>query len=194
MPSKAIKYDNEATLKKMLISADDYQRMGVAGIFADKPRVELLDGEIYTMSPISSDHNSHVDKASRFFNKELFDDVLVRTQGSIRTDEYSEPEPDITLLRLDENFYNENQATVKDIYLVVEVAVMSVQIDRTIKKKKYAESGISEYWIIIPQKRIVEVYRKPKDGDYLEKSTYEKKDKWIFEKFNLEIKGIDLLI
>ena len=67
MPSKAIKYDNEATLKKMLISADDYQRMGVAGIFADKPRVELLDGEIYTISPISSDHNSHVDKASRFF-------------------------------------------------------------------------------------------------------------------------------
>ena len=194
MPSKAAKYNQEVTLKKMLITADDYQRMGAMGIFEDKPRVELIDGQIYTISPISSDHNSHVDKASRFFNKTMYDQVLVRTQGSIRTDDYSEPEPDITLLRLDENFYNKNAVTIKDIYLVIEVAVRTLQTDRTIKKKKYAESGIPEYWIVAPEKGMIEVYRKPNDGDYLEKSTYKKTDEWIFEPFDFKIKGTDLLI
>ena len=65
--------------EKMLISAKDYQHMGAAGIFMDKPRVELLDGEIYTMSPITPDHNSHVDKASQFFTVKLFGKIsLVR--------------------------------------------------------------------------------------------------------------------
>ena len=72
----------------MLISADDYQHMGAAGIFEGKPRVELINGEIYAMSPFTPEHNSHVDKASRFFNRVLFDKILVRTQGSIRIDDY----------------------------------------------------------------------------------------------------------
>jgi hypothetical protein len=40
----------------------------------------------------------------------------------------------------------------------------------------------------------VEVYRRPKDGDYLEKNTYGKGDSWRFQPFELEVKGNDLLI
>jgi len=180
--------------QKMLISADDYQRIGAAGIFENKPKVELLDGEIYTMSPITPDHNSYVDKASRFFNHQLFDQVLVRTQGSIRTDDYSEPEPDITLLRFEEHFYSKKQATAADVLLVVEVAVFTVKTDRTIKKQKYAAVGIPEYWIIIPKKKIIEVFRKPEDGTYTEKATYKVRDQWTIATFNLAVKGSDFLI
>ena len=181
------------TSEKYLISADDYQRMGEVGIFEDKGKVELIDGEIYTMSPISPDHNGHVDKTSRFFNKKL-DDVLVRTQGSIRTDEYSEPEPDITLLKFDKHFYTKQQATPLDTLLVIEVAVFTVAKDRGLKKKKYASTGIQEYWIIIPKKRIIEVYQQPEDGDYAKKTTYRKKSKWTIESLGLEVKGSDFLI
>ena len=194
MPSKAVRFDKEMTPQKMRISAEVYQQMGAAGIFLNHPRVELIDGEIYTMTPLSPLHNSHVDKISRFFNKVLFDEVLVRTQGSIRTDAYSEPEPDVAILHLDKNFYSKRQVTSKDIHLIVEVAVLTVQNDRTVKLKKYASSGIPEYWIVIPKKKIVEVYRKPEDDTYLEKQTYRKKGEWIFEAFNLTVKGSDLLI
>ena len=194
MFSKAVKYNQETELKKMLISADDYQRMGAVGIFADKPRVELLDGEIFFKSPPSSTHNGHVDKISMFFTKKCFTRANIRTRGSVRLDEYSEPEPDIAVLHFKENFYNDRQASSKDIHFIIEVAVLSVQTDRTIKKQKYAESGIAEYWIVAPEKEIIEVYRKPKDGDYLEKSTYEKTDEWVFKTFDLTIKGSDLLI
>lgn len=180
--------------QKMLISADDYQRMGEAGIFEDKPRVELIDGEIYTMSPITPDHNGHIDKASRFFNRKLGDKVIVRTQGSIRTDKYSEPEPDITILRFEEHFYTKKQATAKDTHLIIEVAVFTVKTDRTIKKKKYATAGIPEYWILIPQKGIIEVYKQPENGNYAQKSTYKINSQWTFESFDLAVKGSDFLI
>ena len=181
------------TTKKYLISVEDYHRMGAAGIFEDKGKVELIDGEIYSMSPFTSTHNSHVDKTSRFFNKKL-DNFIVRTQGSIKADQYSEPEPDITILKHEETFYNKKQATAKDTVLVIEVAVTTIEKDRSIKKEKYADSNIPEYWIIIPEKQIIEVYKQPADGDYAEKATYRKNDIWTIEAFTLEVKGSDFLI
>lgn len=184
----------EVSPKKMLISAEDYQRMGAAGIFEGKPRVELIDGEIFTRSPLTPSHNGHVDKASAFLTVNLFGKANIRTQGSVRTDDYSEPEPDITVLRFKENFYIDKHPTAADILLIVEVAIFSLQTDRNIKKKKYAAAGIPEYWIVIPQKQIIEVYKKPEDGTYREKANYQKTDAWVFEAFDLEVKGADLLV
>ena len=189
-----ISNENTFVGEKMLISADDYQRMGKAGIFENKPKVELIDGEIYTMSPITPDHNGHVDKAAEFFTVKLFGKAKIRTQGSIRTDEYSEPEPDITVLKFDKSFYTKKQATAVDVLLIIEVAVFTVEQDRTIKKKKYAAVNIPEYWIIIPQKGIIEVFRKPEDGLYTEKSTYKINSKWTFDTFDLKVNGSDFLI
>ncbi|MCB0561307.1 MAG: Uma2 family endonuclease [Lewinellaceae bacterium] len=194
MPSKPAAYRREGVRKKMLISAEDYQRMGAAGIFDDKPRVELIDGQIYAMSPFTPYHNGHVDKCAEFFTVNLFGKAKIRTQGSVRIDDYTEPEPDIALLRFSENFYSDRQATAKDVLLLIEVAVHTLETDRTAKLQKYAASNIPEYWIVIPEKGIVEVYRKPKDGVYLEKNTYKKADEWVFETFKLPVKGTDLLI
>lgn len=194
MPSKLAQYSQEGVRRKMLISAEDYQRMGAAGIFEGKPRVELIDGEIYAMSPLTPYHNSHVDKCAEFFTVKLFGKAKIRTQGSVRTDEYSEPEPDIAILRYSENFYNDRQPTAEDILLLIEVAVNTIETDRTTKKKKYADAGIPEYWIVIPKEGIVEVYRKPKDGVYHEKKTCKKEDEWLFEMYSLPVKGSDLLI
>ena len=194
MSSKVAPHPPEETHRKLRITAADYQRMGAAGIFDDKPRVELIDGEIYTMSPFTPDHNGHVDKISRFFNKALFDKILVRTQGSVQLDDHSEPEPDIAILRFREDFYSERQAGPADILLLIEVAVNSLETDRTTKKRKYAGAGIPEYWIVIPPEGIVEVYRQPEDGVYREKRTYRKEEEWRWEALDLVVQGGDLLI
>lgn len=184
----------EMASRKMLLTADDYQLMGAAGVFKNKPRVELINGEIYTMSPLTPNHNAHVDKASEFFIYNLFGKAKIRTQGSIRLDEYSEPEPDISILKFKDNFYSDQQATAKDTHLIIEVAVFTVNGDRTTKLKKYASAGIPEYWIIIPQQKIIEVYQQPTDGTYAKKTTYKRKDKWVIEPFKLKAKGSDFLI
>ena len=189
MSSDIIQYKKKSKPEKILISAEDYQRMGEAGIFDDKPRVELIDGIIYAKSPITPYHNAHVDKVSTYFTLSLAKKAIIRTQGSVRTDEYSEPEPDITILRFKENFYNDRQASAEDTYLIIEVAVNSLNTDRTMKLKKYASVGIPEYWIVIPKKGMIEVYRLPEEGIYLEKNTYKKTDEWIFAAFDLTVKG-----
>ena len=38
-------------LRKRRFTADDYQRMGQAGILSEHDRVELIDGEVVTMTP-----------------------------------------------------------------------------------------------------------------------------------------------
>lgn len=194
MGSKAAHPDRGERPQKMLLSADDFQRMGEAGIFTDKPRVELINGEIFTMSPFTPEHNSHVDKIAEFFTISLFGKARVRTQGSVRLDEFSEPEPDIAILRFDENYYQGKQVTAEDIFLLIEVSVNTLATDRKLKKEKYALAGIPEYWIVIPEKGMVESYQKPEDGAYREKKTYLKKDEWLFDAFNLLVKGSDLLI
>lgn len=124
--------------KKMLFTADDYQLMGAAGIFINKPKVELIDGEIYVKNPQNIMENAHVDKVSEFFTCKSLDKIQVRTRGSIRTDNYSEPNPDIAILKYKDNFYSDKQATAKDTHLIIEVAVFTIQTDRTVKLKKYA--------------------------------------------------------
>jgi len=186
--------ESDFSPKKMLFTAVDYQLMGAAGIFINKPKVELIDGEIYVKNPRNTKENAHIDKASEFFARTSLEEIQVRTRGSIRTDNYSEPNPDIAILKYKENFYSNKQATAKDTYLIIEIVVFTTNDDRTIKLKKYASVGIPEYWIIIPKQKIIEVYRKPDGDTYAEKMTYKKKDEWTFEPFELEVKGSDFLI
>jgi hypothetical protein len=40
--------------RRWRFTADQYQQMGEAGIFRREDRVELLDGEVYEMTPIGS--------------------------------------------------------------------------------------------------------------------------------------------
>ncbi len=180
--------------QKMLISAADYQRMGEAGIFVGKPRVELIDGEILKMTLLTSLHSGHVAKAATFFTVSLFGKAIVLSQGSVRLDDYSEPETDVAILQFRADYYSSAHATPSHIRLLIEVAVESLKYDRTVKLAKYAHAGIPEYWIIIPEKGLVEVYRHPAEGVFRDKKTYQKEDAWHFEAFDLPIRGSDLLI
>jgi Uma2 family endonuclease len=53
--------------------------------------------------------------------------------------------------------------------LVVEVAVTSLEVHRA-KADIYAEAGVKEYWIVCPERKLVEVYRLPTPLGYGERS------------------------
>jgi Uma2 family endonuclease len=147
-------------------SADDYQRMGEAGILRRKDRVELIDGEIIAMSPIGPRHCANVDRATRAFITKAGESAIVRVQGSVRLDLYSEPEPDLVLLRPRADFYASGHPGPADILLIVEVAQSSIDYDREFKSHVYARSGVHEYWLADLNENVLTCYSSPEGGTY----------------------------
>jgi Uma2 family endonuclease len=153
-------------LAKHWISAEEYERMGEAGIFGPGERLELIEGDIFEMSPIGSPHAACVKYLNRLLNELFGRDLIVGTQDPIRLDDFSEPQPDLTLLRWRADFYRGAHPTPADVLLVVEVADTTVVTDRTIKVPLYARAGVAEAWVVnVPEER-VEIYSDPADGAY----------------------------
>ena len=77
----------------------EYHRMGEVGLLNEDSRVELIDGEIIEVAPIGSLHGGNVNRFIRLFSRVVSDKAIVTAQNPVVLDSYSEPEPDIALLR-----------------------------------------------------------------------------------------------
>ena len=73
----------------------------------------------------------------------------------------SVPEPDVSLIRGGPRDYFARHPTVGQVPLIVEVADVSLERDRWIKRRIYARAGVPVYWIVVLPERIVEVYTAP---------------------------------
>ena len=92
--------------------------------------------------------------------------AIVSVQDPIRLSDFSEPQPDLALLKLRDDFYSSGHPAPEDVLLVVEVADSSIQYDRSIKMPLYARSGIPEVWLVDVARDLVEVYARPVSGRY----------------------------
>jgi Uma2 family endonuclease len=153
-------------LAKRWITADEYERMGEAGVFPPDARLELIEGGIYEMSPIGSPHAACVKFLSALLHRLFGENLIVSTQDPIRLNDFSEPQPDVALLCWRDDFYRDAHPTPADVLLVVEVADSTVETDRRVKIPLYARAGIPEVWLVnIPEERI-EIYSDPEGESY----------------------------
>lgn len=153
-------------LKRHKLTATDYHRMSDAGILAHDARVELIEGEIIDIALIGSKHGSVVDKLNRLLNAAVGEQAIVRVQGSIRLGTYTEPQPDIALLKYRSDFYETDIPTANDVVLIVEVADSMLAYDRDVKASLYARAGVPEYWLIDVNQTRISFYRQPVEGRY----------------------------
>jgi Uma2 family endonuclease len=144
----------------------EYYRMVEAGILSEGDRVELIDGEVIEMSPIGSRHAACVDRLNKLLNRLVPQEVIVRVQNPIILDDYSAPQPDISLLRPRADFYAQEHPAPADVLLVIEVADSSTGFDREIKLPLYAQAMLPEVWLIILPDDTVEIYSQPANGSY----------------------------
>ena len=152
-------------IAKHSFTVEEYERMGEAGIFPPDARLELIEGEIYEMPPIGPPHAGVVAYLSKLLNRS-FGDLIVIVQSPVRLNDFSEPQPDLALLRWREDFYRSAHPTPADVLLVVEVSDATVETDRKVKVPLYARAGIPEAWLVnIPDERI-EVYSDPSGDAY----------------------------
>ena len=138
----------EAARTRARITTDDYHRMAEAGILTKRDRVELIDGEIVRKMTIGPRHGASVDRATRLFVTSTGDNVIVRVQGAVRLGLFSEPEPDIALLKSRADSYASSHPGPADVLLIVEVADSSLELDRDVKLPLYAQAGVPEFWLV----------------------------------------------
>ena len=137
----------------------EYDRMAEAGILDPDEHVQLIEGEIVTMTPQNSPHSAAIGLVETALRQIFGPAHWIRTQLPIIVDPDSEPEPDLTVVAGSPREYvHEHPRTA---LLVVEVADTTLALDRDRKARVYARAGISEYWIVNLAERCLEVYRDP---------------------------------
>ncbi|MBS0266129.1 MAG: Uma2 family endonuclease [Planctomycetes bacterium] len=151
------------------ITIADYDRMIAKGDFEGesvRPRLELIEGEILTMSPIGPSHENLVDLLTEWSLTNLPRDLVrVRIQNSIGIPSLdSAPQPDIAWVKRDD--YSSGRPQPAAVLGIIEVADSSLDYDRGTKARLFATGGIVDYWVVNIPDRCVEVFRQPRDGEY----------------------------
>jgi putative restriction endonuclease len=137
----------------------EYGRLIEIGVFDLGERVELLGGEILVAEPQSSPHYTAIGLVEDALELAFGPGWLVRTQGPIALDDRSEPEPDVAAVRGTVRDYGRQHPA--RAALIVEVAEISLALDRAHKGSLYARAGVEDYWVLNLVERVLEVYRQP---------------------------------
>ena len=151
---------------KHYFTIHDYERMGETGILPHTKHYELIEGEIIEMSPIGSRHAACVCQLNQSLYNQVGDAVIVRVQNPIVLDDFSEPQPDITLLKPRTDFYRDKHPAAADVLLVIEVADTTLGFDRQVKMPMYARAGIPEALIFNLPDEQLEYHANPSNGVY----------------------------
>src|SRR5437016_6111633 len=99
---------------KKLFNVDDYYRMAEVGILGPEDRVELIDGEIIQMSPIGTRHAGCVNWLNAAFTAAFQGKAVVSVQNPLRLSNYTEPEPDVVLLKPRKDAYRDKRMWAED--------------------------------------------------------------------------------
>ena len=148
-------------------SVEDYHQIIESGVLEGK-FVELLEGEIITVSPEKPIHSSRIDTVADYLRNILQGKAKVREAHPVTLDN-SEPEPDIAIVRFDSNNYASHHPYPQDIYWLIEISNSTLAKDLEEKSITYARNGITEYWVIdLPHNKLW-VFTQPKQNGYVNK-------------------------
>jgi Uma2 family endonuclease len=86
-------------------------------------------------------------------------------QNPVQLSDYTEPQPDIVLLKPRQDYYAGKKISWEDALLVIEVSDTTIRRDRY-KLSLYAKAGVSELWIEDLRRDTIFVYRDPGPGAY----------------------------
>jgi Uma2 family endonuclease len=149
-----------------------FDAMVAAGILTKDDRVELLDGEVYQKMPKGPKHTARIKALIARLTALLGPRVLIGCQDPVALNEFSEPEPDISVLQPREDFYESGHPEPKDVILLVEVSDSTLDYDRDLKIPLYAACDIPEVWLVDVKDRSVTVHQQPEGNCYRQTQSY----------------------
>lgn len=158
-----------AAPREFLLSTEQYLKMAEAGFFEGR-RVELIEGKVIEMAAMNDPHWWSTAKTTEALRDIFPPPFFVLSQMPIHTDEHTEPEPDVMVLKTENGLVSEmsKARAPSQAALLVEVSDSTLAYDRTTKARLYARAGIAEYWIVDLRSRRLLVHRAPQNGKYSE--------------------------
>lgn len=148
--------NEEPTRKRW--TREEYYRLDEQGWFQNQC-VELIDGEIIQMSPPSPQHSFSSDEIRDILQSIFGEAYWVRLQLPLAYGDYSEPQPDVSVVRGARRDYQNAHPTTA--VLVAEVSRTSLDYDSKTKPQIYAAMEIPEYWILDLAHRQLIIHRQP---------------------------------
>ena len=118
------------------------------------------------MVPIGSPHSGTLNRLNRGLVRAMGDRAIVAVQNPIRLDDFSEPQPDFSVLKPCADDYTGATPRPDEVLLVVEVAESSLTYDCRVKQLLYARHGIVELWIVNVRNGEIEGCRGPGKAGY----------------------------
>ena len=163
---------------RKLFTTAEYHTMAESGILSEDDRVELIEGEIWQMSPIKERHFAGVTRLDYLFKGGLgAGAATVATQNPVHFDERSEPQPDVLVLRFRKDFYAERLPIPSDVFLLAEISDTTADYDRRVKMVLYSRYDIPEAWLVDLPRSVVEIYRDPSPQGYRQVLTLRRGDR-----------------
>jgi Uma2 family endonuclease len=148
------------------LSVNEYQQLG-----ADNERrkgTELIRGFVIEKMSKSPLHGTIASLLQELLVPVVPTGYFLRREEPLTLKD-SVPEPDLAIVAGRRTDYL--RVHPKTAVLVVEVAVTSPEADRALAEI-YAEAGVGEYWVVLPNERRIDVYRQPEGVQYREMRTY----------------------
>ncbi|MBI5757033.1 MAG: Uma2 family endonuclease [Planctomycetales bacterium] len=154
------------------LNLDQYHEMIRDGILPEGSPIELIDGFLIHKDRGTKDSKpiGHGPRHALVVKQlqELLSGIAnagrwhLSVQLPVTLTNFSEPEPDLAVIRGRPADYATRHPGPGDILLAIEVADTSLTYDRTTKLKLYASVGIPQYWIVNLRDNVVEVFEDPR--------------------------------
>lgn len=141
-------------------TVDEYHKMVETGILNDEDKVELLEGYVVEKMPRNPPHDVAIQRLNKRLTRLGLPGWEIRVQSAVRLDD-SEPEPDITVARGDDNTFATRHPEPGEVGMLVEVSDSTLTRDRQDKGRIYARAALPIYWIVNLVDRQIEVYTNP---------------------------------
>jgi Uma2 family endonuclease len=155
------------TPSRARISTNRYQMMVATGVLTKYDRLELIEGDMLEMAPIGTKHSAITSLLHELFVLAVSRSATIVSGGPVNLGEFSEPQPDLMLLKRREDFYHGKTPEPTDVLLLIEVSDSSLSFDQGVKLDLYARYGISEYWVVDVEGKSIVTYREPGAKGYV---------------------------
>jgi len=154
------------------ISTDRYQMMVATGVLTKYDRIELIEGDMLDTAPIGLNHVAITSRLHEFFVLAAARSATVVSGAPVNLGHFSEPQPDLMLLKRRADFYRGKFPEAPDVLLLIEVPDSSLTFDLGVKLNLYARYGVSVYWVVDVEGERVHTYREPTANAYLRRSEF----------------------